>query len=126
MAIVFCDRCGVADENNQLAKRIERGRPALCSSCLAKPMRSVVTGYGVCRPWHGDFDDDDNPLDDEGQLYRAGVRLCRKRDCVERSHIVDPVIFEALDRSYITGVKLTPYEILDILDREQLGRPTHG
>jgi len=89
-------------------------------------MRSVVTEYGVCRPWHGEFDADENPLTDDGKLYRPGVRLCRKRDCVERSHIVDPVMFEALDRSYITGVKLTPEEILDNLERERIGRPPRG
>lgn len=40
-----------------------------------------------CVSHKGLYDDDDNPLDAKGNLYRPGVRLCRKRDCVNQMHI---------------------------------------
>jgi hypothetical protein len=38
--------------------------------------------------WNGDLDDDWNPIDDDGNLYRAGVRICGAKDCVDLNHIV--------------------------------------
>jgi hypothetical protein len=42
---------------------------------------------GYCLPWHGDFDEQDNPIQD-GEMYRPGIRTCGHRDCVRQSHIV--------------------------------------
>ena len=117
-----CQRCGAPIKSRHALKRAEQGEALLCSSCTAKPAKSVATAFGWCKPHHGQFDSDDNPLDDHGKLYRAGIRLCRNRDCVEQTHIVDPSFFEGLDLSYRTGVKLTPDEILAMLEREKWGR----
>jgi hypothetical protein len=63
----------------------------ICPSCAAKPANGIQTDFGICRPHHGDFDDNDNPLNRWGKLFRPGYRLCHNRDCVEPTHIAqDP------------------------------------
>jgi hypothetical protein len=82
-----CSRCGADSDYERMAKRRERGLPLLCPSCCAKPSKVIRTKYGRCRPHQGKFDDHDNPLDEAGNLYRPGPRLCGMRDCVEQAHI---------------------------------------
>jgi hypothetical protein len=95
-AVLYCIKCGVEDADFAMAKRKERGHPILCASCRAKPAKTVRTKYGVCKPWHGDFDADDNPLDEFGKPYRAGKRLCGNRDCVNEEHIETTVTPEVM------------------------------
>lgn len=40
-----------------------------------------------CQPHTGYFDDEDNPLDDNGEFYLPGRRFCGFRDCVRPEHI---------------------------------------
>lgn len=40
-----------------------------------------------CISHAGLYDDDDNPLADDGSLYLPGVRLCGHRDCVNPRHL---------------------------------------
>jgi hypothetical protein len=49
---------------------------------------SLKLGRIECMAWNGDLDDDWNPIDDDGNLYRAGVRICGAKDCVDLNHIV--------------------------------------
>jgi hypothetical protein len=70
-----------------MEKRQAKGLSLVCSSCRARPARIIRSAYGVCRPHHGEFDDDNNPLDDNLNLYRPGKRLCGYRDCIEVTHI---------------------------------------
>lgn len=116
---MVCSRCGRDDTTGALDKRVERGASRICSDCRAKPAFKVVTEYGVCIPHHGLFDERDNPLDADGNLYRAGFRKCFKADCVNPEHIISAVDeMERHDISYRTGVKLTLQRFWSKLLRE--------
>lgn len=82
-----CRKCGILDESSGMEKRQAKGLSIICASCRARPARIIRTAYGVCRPHHGNYDEDENPLDDAGNLYRPGKRLCGYRDCIEITHI---------------------------------------
>lgn len=59
-----------------------------------------------CITHTGWFDDDDNPLDDQGQPYLQGARFCKHRDCVNPDHIEglsDEAAFQALMKPALTG-----------------------
>lgn len=124
---MICRTCGYNDTSNAIEKRVERGGSQECASCTARPAVTIKTDYGVCRPWRGDFDDDDNPLDARGRLYRPGRRLCGNRDCVARNHIdttqitlveVEYLEAERNSISYRTGEKLTYKQLLAKAIRE--------
>jgi hypothetical protein len=76
---LLCRRCGYPFPNAR--KRVED----LCESCRARPAKIVRINGNYCVPWHGDFDEFDNPMLD-GVLFMAGVRSCGKRDCVNGEH----------------------------------------
>lgn len=51
-------------------------------------MKTVDSKLGKCLPWHGYFaSDESTPVDDTGEPYLPGVRLCGNNDCIEKSHI---------------------------------------
>lgn len=84
-----CERCGWVMSVIAAEARLKRGKSLWgCSQCMAGKAERVKTAYGLCQPHQGDFDDDDNPLDKLGRLYRPGVRLCGYRDCVAVEHLV--------------------------------------
>jgi hypothetical protein len=35
------------------------------------------------------LNDDWHPIDDNGELYRPGKRLCGLKDCVRQAHIIE-------------------------------------
>lgn len=86
-----CGRCGF------VIVRRYAPRDGLCVDCrqvthdTVAPRdrtRHVVNGVEVtCHPWHGDFDEEDNPMR-FGRLYLPGPRSCGHRDCVARAHII--------------------------------------
>lgn len=79
----LCDRCGVTYTIS--TRRLTRSD--YCTSCSAKPAKRITYNQsGYCVPWHGDFDEFENPINN-GTLYKAGVRTCGHRDCVKDSHI---------------------------------------
>jgi hypothetical protein len=82
-----CNRCGCETTSAYIAKRVERGLEPVCQDCAARRRKTIRTAYGICYPHHGLFDDQDNPLDKQGNPYLAGERLCGKRDCINRDHI---------------------------------------
>ena len=89
--LLICERCGLEDASGFLERRRERKQELLCQSCLAKPVRAIVTDFGLCRPHRGKFDDNDNPLDRWGKPFLPGFRLCGRRDCISPSHVaIDP------------------------------------
>lgn len=120
---MICLRCGVEDVNGAIAKRVERHSSQLCSSCRARPSKTVDSEQGKCKPHKGDFDwATRQPIDNDGAVILPGVRSCHNADCVEPSHIIPDFEFERLDRSYITGVKLTPQEIYLSIIQERVKR----
>jgi hypothetical protein len=84
----LCERCGLKySVTSRRVKNVD-----FCSSCRATPLKQVTYGNnGYCIPWHGDFDEWENPVLN-GRLYKAGVRSCGHRDCVRDVHIT-PVAF---------------------------------
>lgn len=58
-----------------------------CKDCKARPLTRVGSGLDYCTPWHGHFDEDDNPMQN-GKLYKPGIRTCGHRDCVRPMHII--------------------------------------
>jgi hypothetical protein len=117
---MLCERCGNEDVSGLLEKRVDRGASKTCQSCRAKPQLTVKTAYGVCIPWQGDFDDNENPLDKDGNLYLPGMRKCGYSDCVEPDHVLTFLNLEAErhDLSYRTGKKLSVKEWLAKIRKE--------
>ena len=83
-----CERCGCFMRDDTALSRAKRGKGMWgCQECRAGQMSRVRTAYGVCTPHHGDFDEHDRPLQKNGELFRAGHRLCGHSDCVDLDHI---------------------------------------
>ena len=112
-----CERCGVLEDTKALQKYLARTGKVLCESCRATRRNRLRYPDGsICLPWHGSFDDDDNPLDDLGNLFLAGVRSCNHKDCCEPSHVIGlevpvgkkrgrPVKFVDLDEAIVKKMK---------------------
>jgi len=93
--LIDCAQCGQRVPYTIWAKRKERGKPDWdrCRDCTAKPAKSVrllhaVLGQISCYPYIGELDDLWRPIDDAGELYLPGERMCGLKDCVNRTHIV--------------------------------------
>lgn len=110
-----CLRCGI--ELSELMIKKRKDKTPVCSDCLMKPTYAIKYNNEVCRPWRGEVDEDLNPLDEQGNLYVPGIRICGHKDCVNRSHIILDIEAERIDVSYRTGKK---FEAEDIT-RELLG-----
>lgn len=81
---VECKRCGFRWDATNARKNV-----ALCSSCRARPARTVYSvDLGKCKPWRGFFDVDEvTPVDDEGEPFLPGERICGNSDCVNPQHV---------------------------------------
>ena len=90
---VTCPRCGVDEMVKQttLYKRLFRGSGtwAFCSDCEIQHGRngSFAVQKSDCQPHKGELDDSLRPLDKFNNLYRPGLRVCGKSDCVKRDHV---------------------------------------
>lgn len=86
-----CERCGIEISLATMHARKYNGNDSkICGDCehLDRPFPKNMRNQ--CRAWEGDVDDDFNPIRN-GKLYRPGIRLCGRRDCVKSSHIeADP------------------------------------
>lgn len=107
-----CERCGIEVSESAIERRKARGTyDGLCSDCRSK--KSIYLQYEgeICRPWHGEVDDNFNPIDQKLRLYLPGIRTCGHKDCVNKDHIVSSVghfadiELERQDISYRTGKK---------------------
>jgi hypothetical protein len=82
---VECRRCGFKWAVNAE----KRGRKdLLCVSCRVKPAKTIQYGQLRCIPHQGSLNDDLQPIDDSGDLFMSGVRVCGHSDCVNEKHIV--------------------------------------
>ena len=82
------------DENQKICRRCgfvwfpkKKDVAVFCSSCRAKPVKSVKYGGEACIPHHGKFDEFDRPMVG-GVLYLPGLRSCGHNDCVNVAHVV--------------------------------------
>ena len=86
---MVCEKCGALEDTKALQKYVARTGNVLCESCRATRRNRIHYPNGeTCLPWHGAFDDQDNPLNDVGELFLPGERTCRHKDCCEPTHIV--------------------------------------
>lgn len=90
-----CDRCGQPVCRRVISKRLTRKSetPKRCFACLAKPVVRIAYQHPVlgeiwCNPYEGNLNDDLYPVDDLGELYLPGERICGHKDCVNSNHIV--------------------------------------
>jgi len=67
---------------------------------------------GRCEPYRGEVDEEFRPIDTKGKLFLPGERTCRKKDCVNPSHIIPSIELERIDISYRTGL-VTRFEDLE-------------
>lgn len=82
-----CNRCGIEISASTLHARKYKGNESdLCSDCMHLDRPFAQNMRNQCRAWSGEVDEDFNPIRN-GILYRPGVRLCGRRDCVKSSHI---------------------------------------
>lgn len=82
-----CERCGIEISLATMhARKHKNNDSKVCSDCshLDRPFPQNMRNQ--CRAWSGEVDDDFNPVRN-GKLYRPGVRLCGRKDCVKASHI---------------------------------------
>lgn len=87
----ICNRCGIEFGTEKLVERYrEKGEELVCADCKRSPaivIKYVLDGSDeFCRPWHGDFDADDHPIDLFGRRFAGDIALCGHRDCVTQSH----------------------------------------
>lgn len=98
-----CERCGIEIDEATILRRKYRGdENKTCLDCRMKPAKRVKKDKMFCIPWAGQVDDDFNPLDNKGRLYKPGIRTCNHKDCVLESHIISPLEAERFDISYRT------------------------
>jgi hypothetical protein len=98
--IVYCPRCGITTDKEQVYKRKIRKveNPEYCRDCRdtrTEIRRSYkwnhpVLGEIYCSLWQGELNDDWWPIDEYGNLFRPGQRLCGLKDCVKQTHVIEP------------------------------------
>jgi hypothetical protein len=86
----ICDRCGYSKMINP--RQLYRDTDLeMCQSCKAEPARTVMKNGRSCTPHRGEVDlETMAPLDEFGNLYLPGHRICGMADCVARKHIIKP------------------------------------
>lgn len=82
----ICERCGIEWVYRIEYVRRENYDLKRCPDCRAEPRESIRKNGIICQPWHGEYDEDENPIKD-GELYRPGPRLCGHKDCIRPTHI---------------------------------------
>jgi hypothetical protein len=99
-----CVWCGNWITRFAFEKRKERKRTDadVCKDCrdtrksesLAnkKKFRNEHKTLGIlwCVLWNGELNEDWLPIDDEGQLFMPGHRICDLKDCVNSNHVIAP------------------------------------
>ena len=105
-----CKRCGIQLTEAAVEKRKSRGTyDGLCFDCRSSKAIYLQYNGEICRAWHGDVDEDFNPIDKKLRLYLPGIRTCGHKDCVNKDHIIPPtpedwtLELERNDLSYRTG-----------------------
>ena len=87
---MYCNRCGIEFSKDIASKRKERNQLHLdCTDCTMRPTKHLVKDGEWCRPHQGEVDDLLRPLDENGRLYKPGMRTCGHSDCVRGSHVLN-------------------------------------
>jgi hypothetical protein len=114
---ITCDRCGFEKTIN--SRQIYRNADtSLCQSCKAEPATRVMRGRVSCRPHRGEVDlNTMAPLDNFGNLYLPGHRICGMADCVRRDHIAGSLEYKR-GRAIFRGQVIT-YENFLAMEAER-------
>ena len=92
-----CKRCGIPLSEEARIKRKDRKEPSdKCIDCNARPMKQITKKGDWCYPYPGELDEHLRPIDEQGNLYKPGVRTCGYSDCTRAAHVI----------SYGLGVKV--------------------
>jgi len=121
---MLCNRCGIQISESVIERRRARGNMSTtCHDCTATKSQRIKYNGEYCEPHQGAFTDEDEPLDEYGNLIMPGTRVCNHRDCVRVSHCPRsdalPLELELFDISYRTGVRLDAQAILQKIRGEQ-------
>lgn len=80
----MCYRCGFSWD---VTKKRSKDR-VLCTDCRTRRSVTVTNGEYKCNPWHGRFSFDMvTPVDENGDPFLPGERICGNFDCVQPTHI---------------------------------------
>lgn len=101
---IACIRCGQSIPVSTWVKRLARKTENwdTCKDCLSvNPITHIqykhpTLGYIFCYPHQGEVDDLFRPLDEAGNLFRPGERVCGHKDCINVKHIETPKAPELL------------------------------
>jgi hypothetical protein len=95
---ILCVRCGQSIPVSTWVKRLSRKAENwdTCKDCLStKPIKHIqykhpTLGYIFCYPHQGEVDELFRPVDESGNLFRPGERICGHKDCINVKHIQTP------------------------------------
>ena len=122
-----CTRCGALILKAIVSKRRERKDQYAdeCKDCRDVRkytetyfFRKVVRthpklGKIECLAWSGDIDENWNPIDENGELYRPGERICGAKDCIDIHHVIPPKtrakVSDKIKVESALGKELTPH-----------------
>lgn len=115
MEELTCKRCGItftiASMTKQKRESRADARATWCDDCRGSKQ------VGVCKPHSGEICwDTMRPLDKNGELFRPGLRLCGREDCVNVEHIIQASTLEQVRPSKWQG---TDRQVLKRLLAEQ-------
>lgn len=113
-----CVWCGNWISKNVYYKRKERklADADVCKDCRdirkAESIKSrkdkkwehPTLGVIYCQIWDGDLNEDWLPIDDEGALFKPGLRICGLKDCVNGNHVISPAVPTVSDIELILGM----------------------
>ena len=113
-----CTRCGAWIVRDVVHKRRQRNDQYAdeCKDCRDVRkysetyfLRTVIRKHPTlgkieCLAWNGEIDVNCNPIDDNGELYRPGERLCGAKDCVSIHHVIEPKPLTVSDTELILGM----------------------
>lgn len=100
-----CVWCGQWISKDAFRKRTVRklGQADTCKDCRdtrkefsiantrqQKNWKHPQLGHITCYIWLDELNDDWLPVDDEGNLFMPGQRICGLKDCVNSKHVVAP------------------------------------
>lgn len=89
-----CLRCGIPFLSKAATEKwLEEKKQLICADCNRSRVKQIKYRKGVdefvCRPWHGDFDAEDYPIDAKGMRFTGELALCGHRDCIAFEHRPD-------------------------------------
>ena len=112
-----CGWCGQTISRAAYQKRKDRGLTDLdvCKDCRdvatyrdterkIKTWKHPKLGVISCLIYAGELNDDWLPIDDEGELFKPGERICGLKDCVFSKHVIPPKVLTVSDIDLIIGL----------------------